>query len=111
MTVQAIHPHSAPRRLIETFRELDAWLEGSIINAQTTLDDGETAQASGRYGQQRAMARVEAFTRVRTIIAPAVAAEIAESVTVAHEESVEQAFKGLDPVNDALEIRRLAGDR
>lgn len=111
MTITAIRQ---PRRFppyVETWSELDQWLLGRITHARSYLDEDEIAQSLGTTLLQKHQVRLEVYTEIRDKIAPAVAAEADERTETAAADRIDLAYKGLDSINDALEIRRLNGDR
>lgn len=108
--VPAVVQRAAPQKLypdIGTFAELDAYVLKRIADFSADVDDDETAQHIGRDAQQRSRGRLAMLSEIRLVIREAVAAE----ARVDASEAVEQQYKDLDPVDDALEIRRLNGDR
>ena len=108
MTVRAIHVSTAPEpESIGSFIELDAWAERKINDYLEDLGEGEIAQAIGVRGRERSAARIAILEDLRHLIREAVRAEWG----IEEQEDAEAAWKDLDPVTDALEIRRLAGDR
>lgn len=108
MTVHAIHVHTNPEpESVGTFIELAAWAERKINDYLEDIGEGEIAQSIGARGRERSAARIALLEDLRLLIRDAVAAEGG----IDAQESVEPQYKDLDPIEDALEIRRLAGDR
>lgn len=87
MTIQArpapLHPP------IESWTDLQGWIDRRLTNIEHDLDDDETAAAMGlRLRERRAVYLDLAFA-----IRDAVAREQAERQQEAHEDSVEQQYK------------------
>lgn len=101
MTVQArpkpLHPP------ILTFADLSKWLDKRLELVEEDLADDETAQSNGRALRERRATLLD----VAHVIKGAVEDEKAAAAADAEYDR----WKALDPVDDALEIRRLAGDR
>ena len=106
MTVHAIRTTPEPKS-VGTFIELDAWAERKINDYLEDIGEGEIAQAIGVRGRERSAARIALLEDLRLLIRDAVRAEWG----IEAQEGAEAAWRDLDPVDDALEIRRLAGDR
>ena len=94
MTAQAVQPRPTPiRPSVDSLLDLYAYLVKRIANFRVDFEDDETAASIGIHKQNLSRGRVMAFEDVRSLIRDAVEAEIAESVTVAHEESVESQYR------------------
>lgn len=108
MTVHAIHVHTNPEpESVATFIELDAWAERKINDYLEDIGEGEIAQSIGARGRERSAARIALLEDLRLLIRDAVKAEAG----IDAQDDAETVWKDLDPIEDALEIRRLAGDR
>ena len=105
MTVQ---PRPTPLHpAIESFTDLSEYITKRIAHWRVDFEDDEEAQHIGPNKVWMSRGRVAALEDVQYLIADAVEAERREAA----EDRADEAYKDLDPVDDALEIRRLAGDR
>ena len=91
--------------------ELDTLLAKRLEQLSPDCYDGETIGHIGQAAHNRSLGAYSAITDVRSAIAAWLSEEMEEQAQVAAEESAEQRYRDLDPVDDALTIRRLAGDR
>ena len=90
---------------IESWADLNAWLNARIEHALSYLNDDETAQAYGRDAMVRNQTRVLSFSDVRSRIAPLVERErAAKAIEAAYRAA---GFEEMDP----LEQRLMDGDR
>jgi hypothetical protein len=103
-----IHQRPTPlRQPIATFGDLSAWLDKRLTGIEEDLDDDETAQAHGSRLRERRATLLDVAHAIRE----AVETEAADAVADREYDIWKEHYRDLDPVNDALEIRRLSGDR
>jgi hypothetical protein len=106
--MHAIHVHTTPEpQSVSTWRELDSWATRKLTAFREDLNEDEIAASIGARGRAMSAARIALLEDLRLLIREAVAEEADESTRA----SAEDRYKDLDPVDDALTIRRLAGDR
>ena len=86
--VPRVLPHAGAPQQTETWSELDAWLQGRIMHAESYLD-GEVAQSIGVDAQIHHRARLETYREVAAKIAHLVAAEADERAERAAADSVD----------------------
>ena len=89
MTIRALHPQPL---IFDSLRLFDDYLSG-MEREYEARTDGEMAQSGGYDRMIRTRACLQLVRDLREKLAPSVEAEIAESVTVAHEESVEARYR------------------
>lgn len=92
---------------IDSFSDLAEYVERRMAALDADCYDDETIGHIGPYRYERSLGGRMAYEDVRDRIREAVAAER----RAVEQDRADEAYKDLDPVADALEIRRLAGDR
>lgn len=90
MTIQRPTPI---RPQIESWQDLQAWIDKRLENIESDLGDDETMQSIGDRGEARLTSRRSELLDVAFAIAPMVAAEQVERERVAAEDSTEAAYK------------------
>ena len=103
-----IHARPTPlHQPIVNFGALQDWIDRRLEGIEEDLADGETAQAMGRQLRERRAVLLDVAHAIRE----AVEAEASDHAADREYDRWKDTYRDLDPVDDALEIRRLAGDR
>lgn len=92
---------------VDSFAALQAWIDKRLESIESDLADDETAQSNGRALRERLATLMD----VAFVIRDAVESEASDAAADREYDRWKDAYRDLDPVDDALELRRLSGDR